>query len=351
MSLRILNDSHIGANRTGGTTLMTRWYLKTHILNKFKRLLPVEQGIDLMILGDLFDAHDVASVDVFNTFTLLNNWLVEHPAATLYLVAGNHDLSKTSTTFSSFELLAGVLLTAYPDRVLVIREPTIIPYGYVIPHLPDQEAFNAALAGVPQCDILFLHVNYDNKFAAQSDQSLNISKEQVAALPVNRIISGHEHQYKLANKIILPGNQIATSVSDWVSNGTNKVYLQLSNHQDQPTTIQEVPCASKDEEYIEVDWRNLSPDIDQMFVRVVGDAEATEAAQAVSAIAAFRQVSPAYVITNAVNIALGAATGDFQTSLEQTRGFDVMTALRAYLTPEQFATVEGLHNANQPNTN
>ena len=70
---------------------------------------------------------------------------------------------------------------------------------------------------------------------------LNISKEQVAALPVNRIISGHEHQYKLANKIILLGNQIATSVSDWVSNGTNKVYLQLSNHQDQPTTIQEVP--------------------------------------------------------------------------------------------------------------
>ena len=67
-----------------------------------------------MILGDLFDAHDVASGMCLTHFTLLNNWLVEHPAATLYLVAGNHDLSKTSTTFSSFELLVGGITDCLP---------------------------------------------------------------------------------------------------------------------------------------------------------------------------------------------------------------------------------------------
>lgn len=336
MTLRIINDTHLGVHRSGGTTLSSRWALRQFVLERFAALMP--EGKDLMILGDLFDTHEIDSIDVYRTIRILSSWLYKNKSSILYLVAGNHDLSKVSTTFSSFDLLCNMLVDMHSDtRVKVIKEPSKIAYGYVIPHLPNQAAFDEALAQVPECQYLFLHVNYDNNFAAQSDQSLNISKEQVEACKAKFIISGHEHQEKKTAKIWLPGNQIASSVADWVTNGNGKIYLEISEIEGVTKHV----CAVKVDEFVEQDWKQLEV-TDHKFVRVAGTATAGQAAQVVAALADFRQKSPALVVTNAVQIAANGDTGAFQASLEATRGFDVWAALANYLNAEQMQTLRGL---------
>lgn len=327
--LTVLNDTHLGAVRSAGTTTLTKVQLKDHLLEQFIALLP---NTDLMILGDLLDTHDTDTYSLFQVFKALSDWL--RKGYKLYLVAGNHDLSKTSTTYSSFEMLCG-LLRMQSSNVQVILEPCMTPHGYVIPHLPNQEAFNAALLEVPVCGVLYLHVNYDNFFAAQSDQSLNISKEQAAACKAKHIVIAHEHNKKVDGKVTIPGNQIASSVSDWV-NSPSKYYATVTDGE-----VSLVHVRDRISEYVELPW-NLLEITSHKFVRVTGNAASEEATQVVSAIAKFRQISPALVVSNAAQIATAGATGDFAASLEAAQGFDVWRALASYLTDPQMTTLKGL---------
>jgi UDP-2,3-diacylglucosamine pyrophosphatase LpxH len=334
--LTILNDTHIGVERSAGTTVLTKGILKNYVLTQFGALLP-HQG-DLMILGDLFDKFEVNISDAIETIRLLLSWL-DRTTGNMYLVAGNHDLSKTSGVASSLDLVATMLhylRSSYAGRVVLIKEPTDTPYGYVIPHLPNQEAFDAALEGVPECDYLFLHVNYDNKFAAQSDQSLNITKEQVEASKAKHIICGHEHQHKHVGKIRLPGNQIATSVSDW--QGCSYKY---GTSIDEEGVVGHYIVMDKSGEYTEQLWTD--PVVtNHKFVRMVGNATAEQAAQVVSAVAKFRSISPALVVTNAVQIASNEGLEGFSDSLESVRAFDVWAALGEVLDPAEIAILHNL---------
>lgn len=325
--LTILNDVHIGVERVSGTTIESRYALRQHTLVKFGMLLPDN---DLMILGDLFDSYEVPISDLLSAYNLLREWLTK--GHKLYLVAGNHDLSKTSNVMSSFDFLGALLkIKDQYDQVQVIKSPVMTHYGYVIPHLANQDLFNAALKEVPECDKLYLHCNYDNFFAAQSDQSLNISKEQVAECKARQVIIGHEHQYKTAGKVLLPGNQIATSVADWQHCDT-KYYLQDSIP---------VPHVIRDSEYTEQDWKDLTLTTHN-FVRVIGDATVAESSQVVTAIAKFRAKSPAFVVSNAVNIESGDGLGDFANSLEAVTAFDVWRALGEVLPSSDMTILKDL---------
>ncbi|MFI3186045.1 MAG: hypothetical protein QX198_08705 [Methylococcaceae bacterium] len=325
--LTILNDVHIGVERVSGTTIESRYALRQHILSKFESLLPEN---DLMILGDLFDSYEIPIADLLYTYNVFRVWLLK--GYTLYLVCGNHDRSKTSNVMSSFDFL-GALLKVRDEcaQVQVIKAPVMTHYGYVIPHLANQDLFNVALKEVPECDNLYLHCNYDNFFAAQSDQSLNISKEQAEACKAKKIVIGHEHQYKTAGKVLLPGNQIATSVADWQHCDT-KYYLQDSTP---------VPHVIRDSEYIEQGWKDLVVTTHN-FVRVVGDATVAESSQVVTAIAKFRAKSPAFVVSNAVNIESGDGLGDFANSLEAVTAFDVWRALGEVLPSSDMEILRGL---------
>lgn len=330
MKLTILNDLHEGAERVAGTTAQSRWALKVHLRDSFKELLPEN---DLMILGDLFDTHNVQLLEVLEVYQMLSSWLLK--GYRLYLVAGNHDLSKSSNVMSSFDLLGALLKSVCPDRVVVITTPSMTQYGYVIPHLPDQTAFDAALETVPQCDYLFLHCNYHNFFAAQADQSLNLSAEQAEKVPATTIVIAHEHQHREVGKVRLPGNQIASSVADWQHCDT-KVCYEITDGVLSTRVVRQ-----KAAEYIEQDWKNLEPS-SMKFIRVVGEATAEQAPQVVTAIAKFRAASAALVITNAVQIAASEGLGAFSTSLETVQAFNVWQALEAVLEPAEIQTLKGL---------
>ena len=288
-----------------------------------------------MVLGDLFDKENIPISDVLSTYEILADWLKD-TCKRLYIVAGNHDLSKSSATMSSFDFLCKLLTGLYPKQVVAIHSPTRIPYGYVIPHLPNQDLFDLALTGVPTCDNLFLHCNYDNNFAAQSDQSLNLSRQQAQDAPVKNIIIAHEHHFRDCGKVKLPGNQIASSVSDWLSLREAKFFTTV-----QGDAVQFHTATERSSEFLQLDWKS-SPETDASFIRVTGCATPEQSAEVVSRIAKLRQTSKALVISNAVEILSEDSTAQFEEAFTAARSFSVWDALKSVLTPSEVAKLEKL---------
>lgn len=334
-TLRIINDTHLGAVRRSGTTPNTAFRLQERLHSGFRQLVLDSAEQDLMILGDLFDTLNVPHRDWLAAFTTLHERLSNSPAK-VYCVQGNHDAPRASNTLSSFQLLSRILSRMHKNFIGV-EQPTLTPHGYIIPHLPNQDLFDQALASVPTCKVLFLHCNYDNNFASQADQSLNLSEPQAQALlrHVDHIVIAHEHQTRKVGNIWLPGNQIASSVSDWLNTDAKRMCVIEGG---QPR-FEEVARAA--DEFAEVDWRDLQ-ETGREFVRVVGTATAEEAAEVSAAISRYRASCAALVITNAVKIATDSSMQQFGEAFESVRAFDVLAALKELLTPEEFAIVEAV---------
>jgi metallophosphoesterase superfamily enzyme len=335
MNLTFISDLHLGANRTGGTTQATAYQLRLDLLKQFEELL-YTIDTDLCIGGDLFDGHDISKQDLLRAYHILDDWLVR-TGKDLFLVNGNHDLSTNSTNFSSFQFLAALLKDGgYVGAVHHITEPTMTPYGYMIPHLPNQDLFNLAMAAVPECEYLFVHCNYDNKFAVEKDHSLNMSEEQAKAAPVKHIIFAHEHKARraLGGKVLVVGNQFPSSVADCLET-TFKRLLRIDNGE--PTFLPTWYAAG---DYSEQDWRELRDE--GRFIRVTGYATAAEASQVVTAISKFRASAQVLVITNAVKIEGVNDAAELALSHEEVTSFDVFEALKEVLTPAEIAKLEKL---------
>ena len=330
--MRVLNDIHIGAIRSAGTTPTTQAALRKHILSSFQKLLPTRS--DLLILGDLFDSYSAPMHDVLTTYEHLADWLHEHPKTTLYNSAGNHDLSRTSNVMSSFQFLGRLLARQFPTRYVHIEQPTEIPLGYVIPHLANQDAFNQALEAMPQTKRLFLHCNLGNKFAETADQSLNLSLPVLDTLPCDEVILGHEHKHRIVGKAVVIGNQIATSVADW--QGSDKYYADLGD------ATHLFRCAEKQKEFKQINWLDLKDaKTEALFVQVTGDASADQAFEVVSAINKFRKASSAFVVSNAVDVTADDGSV-FSANLESVKAFSILKSLKESLTEKEFDKVKEL---------
>lgn len=332
--LVVLNDVHIGAIRSGGTTPATAAALREATLSSFRSLLAQADGCDVLINGDLFDTFMVPLTDLWEAVDISVTWCRRNPTRWFKVARGNHDIAKNSTLMSSFDLYCRIVRKMANDNFRAITEPE--EFGehdaYVVPHMPNQDLFNEALKAVPKGKRLFLHANFDNKFAVEADHSLNVSPEQAEALPVDHVIFGHEHQRKtaLAGKVVVVGNQIPTSVADCLGNDA-KYLLRVT-----PDTLEHVAVWDADVDFLRVDWRALASigvEADpQRFIRVQGDATKAEAAEVVSAIAKLRKASSALVITNAVAIDGVKADGeDFKMTLESVKSFDVLAEVIAML--------------------
>lgn len=328
--LTVLNDLHIGVLRSGGTTPLTAWNLRQQVLQQTAKLL---NGIDsdLVINGDLFDSYACPHSDLLAAYEIFSTWLTR--GHKLWLVMGNHDLSTDSTKLSAAEFF-GKILEAGCDRVQVLRgSGWTTSDTYAISHVANQDLFDIELEKVPPCKYLLLHCNYDNKFAAQSDNSLNLTEDVAKNLPVKTIVLGHEHQgrHALGGKVQIVGNQIPTSVADCLGNKF-KYYAKLDSE------LSLVPCWQADGDFIELDWQELR-ETSERFVRITGTATAAQAPDVAKAVSRYRSSSEALVVTNAVKIAQESGEG-FAQDLETLQGFDVLEALLSFFTPEEAAVIK-----------
>jgi DNA repair exonuclease SbcCD nuclease subunit len=340
----VINDIHISPNRTGGTTPVSYATLTEFVHESFEKLLdiPTPDGC-VLVNGDIYDGFLIPNAALLRTYNAISARLDSAQIVTFYLARGNHDVSRDSTKLSSFDLLGALLTDAYPDQVVVINEPTIISWGgggeaWVVPHAPNQDIFDMWIDQVKAqpSPFVFVHANYANGFAAESDHSLNLSQEECVALEasgVSKIIFGHEHQQNThPNGVLIIGNQVPTSISDCLNN-TYKRALQIDGG-----TISEVRTWEDRGSYFECEWTKLDqiPE-DAQFVRVKGEATDEQAAAVLEAISQLRKKHSAFVVTNAVVVNGRALDVSAIEAVEQVQQFDVTEFLFDNLSAEQVA--------------
>lgn len=345
----ILNDIHVGFQRKGGTTPKTQETLRSYLFDQLANILSITGEMHLLINGDLFDDFEISPRDWVETYLLLSKWLASHN--TLTLAAGNHDWSPRGNRVSSFEMLCKVLKQERPDQVTVIGidEWDGNEEFVVLAHCSNQDIFNLKLAEVlavlQPSMYVFLHANYDNNFAAESDHSLNVSADQARAFAAKgaKLVFAHEHQARTAldGNVIVMGNQWPTSIADCLNND-EKFYHTLSMGLLEAHTVWSRDHLTAG--YGEIDWRHLFDEGVELngFVRVVGSASSNEAAEVISAIAKFRQVSEAFIITNMVKIDGIVQAEELPASFEVAKKFDVMEFIKRHLDEDEVKAVEKL---------
>lgn len=332
----VINDLHISAIRNAGTTPTTAYQLRQDLLTGFKSLLD-RCDSDVLVNGDFADSYKMIPADMLECYKIITEWLSR--GHTFYAVPGNHCLSKSSLDLSSFEFLFRLLEEQHPVHVKLLMEPGQVRDGiYALGHVTNQDLLNLELERVPaDTKYLMLHANYDNKFATQSDHSLNVSREQAEALSVDFLIFGHEHQQRtaLGGKVVVVGNQLCSSVSDCLGNDTKRM-LKITD-----AGMEFIETWRADTDFAQLDWRDLA-DTGARFIRVTGTAGTGEAAQVVTAIAKFRSQSTALVITNAVVIEGQDNSDEINLTHEQITNFNVMDALLELLTEEEGTKIKTL---------
>lgn len=346
----VISDTHIGVIRSGGTTHTSAEQVREYLLQKFAEHLLLAD--EVLINGDLFDTYSIPLIDLFRTHQIISDWLAAGDRR-VHLVPGNHCLSKNSENLSSFELMARLLQARFGERVRYLQGGCQVKEGiYVISHVRNQDIFDHELTQVPEgMKYLLLHCNFDSPFACDADNSLNLSREQAKALKARGItmVLGHEHQGRelLGGSVIIVGNQVPSSVSDCMSHGDGQragtkraLILEDGGHR----FTQTWSVDDEDGWFARVDWKELAEVIEEGrgFIRVEGEATRDEAPAVVRAIAAFRQRSQSFVVTNAVHIEQAEGLGDLEDSIEDVRTVDIMALLLEQLDERESAIVRAL---------
>ena len=344
MKTLIVSDQHLGVQRVAGTTHESAQALREYLHKKFKETLTLAD--DVIVNGDLFDSNRVATADLLLTYETISDWVATGDRA-ITMIAGNHDLSKDSQNLSSFELLAFLLRSRYPGRVEYLQGAGMVRDGiYAISHVTNQEIFGLELSRVPEgVKFLCLHANFDSKFAADAEHSLNLDRSQAKALTARgiKIVMGHEHQGRelMNGKVIVVGNQFPSSVSDALGNDTKRALIIDGSEHKFVTTW---TADDQDGWFARIDWRELAgvEEEGRGFIRVEGEASAEEAAGVVRAISAFRSKSKSFVVANAVKVEALEGMDELAESIEDIRSLDVIEMLLAELDESQVALIRKL---------
>lgn len=319
MKLTVINDTHLGVSRQTGTTPESQKALTEFMKQQFLDLLNRANNSDLLINGDLFDRSDVDKSIEFFVFRYSQTWCINNPNKTLFLAAGNHDESKSSDIISSFHNLASYLESSISNiKVISKKYEEIYPGIFVIPHMMNQDLFTQELAEVLKQNpkYVFLHANYDNKFAAQTDHSLNVSADTALefAKAGCTLVFAHEHKKRQIGNVHIIGNQIISSIADCLGDDT-KQYVVLDDTGLQYVTYQQIADC-----FAEIDW-TASEIPEKHFLRISGDADHTESAATISKIRNIRQKSDAFVVTNAIR--LKSLSNDGITEIDDVKKYDV----------------------------
>ena len=337
MNVRVTTDYHVAVKRVGGTTPESQVRLRQYIRDALQAQL---DDTDHLIAGDLFSDFTVDTSELVEAYRIFSTWLAAS-GRKLALVRGNHDFSVRGTAVSSFDLLGMILTDKFPKQVTIASEVTEWKQFILVPHLPNNDILNTEISKL-SCvtdKVIVFHANVDNFFATETQHSLNVTIEQVEDLVSrnNLVIFGHEHQYRsLVNgRCLVLGNTVPSSIADCI--GSPFKYSATVTGTDYELN----PTWKAEDNYYEVDWRDMEVGMDCLFIRVTGEATANEAADVIKAVSQLRQRHDAFVITNAVKVE--GVSSDFATeSIESLKAFDVVGAIMEELNEQEQECVKGL---------
>ncbi len=327
--ITILNDQHLGVRRKAGATEESATALEGRMLAEFKLNLLGSKTRFVIVLGDLFDRYQVSNATLKSAFTVIVEWSVSNPKATLVLVRGNHDYSNDTSKVSSFDLLSSILSSVIPN-LRVVTSPTKVMEinAAIIPHVPNQEVFNAAIDEYSGAGLVLLgHCNYENNFTKDAEHSLNLTNRQAQGF--KHVYLGHEHRFQEHENVTCVGIQFPSSVADCLKQIKN---FKLVNGSKQAVT---------QSDFIEVDWRLLKDKPRAEFIRVIGSAKPEEFGLVVSAIAGLRKKSDSFVIANAVRL-VGPTNSTEDAGLRGLAEIDPVNQIKGKLSQEHQGMLEGV---------
>ena len=355
----VLNDLHLGVQRTGGTTLASAVALREFLLTRFAELLTKARALGcsrVLINGDLTDTYDTPLMQALCIYEVADAFLANNPDIEMTWALGNHDLSKDSSRLGTVAFVGALLGMRHKGFTLIDKAQALSgTNGYVIPHVTNQDLFDLELTRVPDgTKWLFVHANLDNKFACASDHSLDMTRDQAKEMKKRGIttVFGHEHQGRviLGGAVIVVGNQVPSSISDCLEHGDGqkdgtKRCLVIDHDTDTHEFHTTWTPDDADGWFAKVDWRDLAgiEEEGSGFIRVGGTATAAEAADVIKSISAFRQKSKSYVVTNAVQIETVEGLTELSDSIEDIKSVNILDLLLEHLDPKQQEAVKGLY--------
>ena len=353
----ILNDTHIGVRRVGGTTPASAHALREYIRGDFQVALNAYTGT-VLHAGDLFDTFEVSNYEFEETHRILHDWLESDKDNKLIAMRGNHDFHESAGKVSSWNLLMTILEMHFGNRVVPVTEglTEIEREVYTIPHMANQDLFDLELEKALKngSGKLFLHANCANPFADQSDHSLNVTLEYCQRFQEEgiQLIFAHEHQARCIDMkngklrhlssfdpeadIIVMGNQTPTSIADCLAHGSAQKDGSKYAHVLDDRGMRQARLWSAASDFIQVDWTELDQVQGERFIRVVGDVGQAQSAEVIELIAKFRSKSNAFIISNAVKVE-GIQTMENMdgASLEEIKAFNVREELFKIMTSEE----------------
>lgn len=353
----IINDLHIGAKRVAGTTQESAARLRFYLQECFESILGSADD-DIAVCGDLFDTHQVPLSDLLVSYSAIADWL-RSSGRRIYLLAGNHDLSKSSIELSSFEMMARLLIPLFPEQVVYMQGGGWVNEAqgiYAITHVVNQAEFDLQLERVPaEVKTLLLHCNFASPFAEHADHSLNLTRETAKKLVERgvQIIIGHEHHPSsfFGGKVLIPGNQYPSSVADCVTPEGRIVSEKHCLRISADGSVEKIRTwqHTDDVGFVDIPWGHLEgqtlrdAEDFQGFIRVSGKAEPEEVAEALKRISRLRQKSRALVIANAVRaVTRDSGVEEIADSIDDVRKVDVVQLVLDTLTPAQAEVVRAI---------
>lgn len=191
--IEALGDCHIGRQFKTGVPLDRRGEREERVWKDFETsLMSANSGRHIQV-GDLFDAFVVPIEVVLRAADIYERAARANPNATYIVYAGNHDLSRTESRKSSFELFQRLL--APIDNISVVTDTEALERSGswigIVPWHPFKSAAELAgnLSGRHNYDIVFGH--WDCKSFGGDDHNL-IPLEQLAG-KTKLVVTGHEH--------------------------------------------------------------------------------------------------------------------------------------------------------------
>ncbi|MGD2065571.1 MAG: metallophosphoesterase [Candidatus Bathyarchaeota archaeon] len=218
--ITILSDTHLGLERKAHTTAKSRAALKQRL---FQHTYDCSAEAESVVhVGDLFNSFSNSEDDILKACDA-----AIHCDVVLF---GNHDSVNQSDNCGSFDVASHLMRSTSFVKPEEFGNP-YVEYGVLegvtkelafIPHQANQDLFDESIRLVADSGkdlrAVFLHCNYENEMAVESDTALNLTKVQALKLlkVSDYIFMGHEHQPRelLDGRLIITGCIHPTSFSD-----------------------------------------------------------------------------------------------------------------------------------------
>lgn len=127
--IRFIGDPHIGRIFRTGVKSSLLGVREEMVLKQFRSLLEDDSDI-CVIIGDLFDKFIVSPSVIISVFNILKDVSSTNTNKRIYIIPGNHDLSRDKTKYSSYHLLS-VMVSELSNVEMINEDPSYFQSGNI----------------------------------------------------------------------------------------------------------------------------------------------------------------------------------------------------------------------------